>query len=192
MVRGQLTFISGGVRSGKSAYAEQFLVQASHIHGVRLVYIASGTKIDAEMKIRIEKHQQDRAEMNWLTIEQPVKLEEVLPLIEKGDLVLWDCVTTWLANELYDGIDVGKPCIEQPSCMIQKETELYKTIDQILAKAQHFVIVSNEVFDELPSTYAEVEVYSKWLGGIHQKIVEIADRAIEMESGFASAWKGRA
>jgi len=190
VVRGQLTFISGGVRSGKSAYAEKMLIQESHQYRGRLVYIASGTKTDIEMKKRIEKHQLDRAEMNWLTIEQPVKLEEVLPLIKPGDLVLWDCVTTWLANELYDGFDSGEPCIEQPSCMTQKEKKLYETIDNILAKAQRFIIVSNEVFDELPSPYEEVEIYSKLLGNIHQNIVSKADKAIEMESGYARVWKG--
>ena len=55
--------------------------------------------------------------------------------------------------------------------MEQKETQLYATIDAIVVKAAHLVIVSNEVLDELPSVYAETEIYSKWLGRIHQKIV---------------------
>ena len=51
MVRGQLTFISGGVRSGKSAYAEKLLVvnEARENRG-RLVYIASGIATDPEMQ----------------------------------------------------------------------------------------------------------------------------------------------
>ena len=55
------------------------------------------------MSTRIQQHQMDRAGFNWTTIEQPTDLEEVLPLIQQGDLVLWDCLTTWLANELYAG-----------------------------------------------------------------------------------------
>ena len=135
MVRGKLTFISGGVRSGKSAFAEKILVEQAGNCGGRLVYIASGTRMDPEMEQRIETHRQDRAENNWLTIEKPMNLEEVVPFIRQNDFVLWDCLTTWLANELYVGWETGTSCIEGKGCMEQKEAQLYKTIDSILSKA---------------------------------------------------------
>ncbi|MBO1912583.1 bifunctional adenosylcobinamide kinase/adenosylcobinamide-phosphate guanylyltransferase, partial [Microvirga sp. 3-52] len=148
-VRGKLTFISGGVRSGKSAFAEKILVEQAESCDGRLIYIASGTVTDAEMGLRIKTHRQDRAENNWLTIEQPVKLEEVIPFIRENDFVLWDCLTTWLANELYAGWETGTSCIEETGCMERKGTQLYKTIDSILLKAREFVIVSNEILDDL-------------------------------------------
>ncbi len=83
------------------------LVAEAQKMGGRLVYIASGTATDPEMQARIERHRRDRAEHKWATLEQPTKLEEVLPFIQTGDYVLWDCVTTWLANELYDGWEIG-------------------------------------------------------------------------------------
>jgi len=159
MVHGQLTFISGGVRSGKSAYAERLLVDEASENEGRLVYIATGTGTDSEMAQRINKHQLDRSELDWTTFEQPVKLEALLPFIAQDDLVLWDCVTTWLANELYDGI---APCIEQSGCMEAKEKQLNATIDALLSKVKHLVIVSNEVLDEVASSYEEVGIYSKW------------------------------
>ncbi|CAM3136755.1 bifunctional adenosylcobinamide kinase/adenosylcobinamide-phosphate guanylyltransferase [Filibacter tadaridae] len=189
MVRGKLTVIIGGVRSGKSAYAEKMLVdEASHVAG-RLVYIASGTATDAEMQARIDRHKQDRAEIDCTTIEQPVELAGVVPSIQQGDLVLWDCLTTWLANELYSGWETATPCISEPGCMEQKEAQLYETINDILAKTSHLVIVSNEVLDELPSTYMETRTYSKWIGRIHQKLVAQADEAIEIDYGLATDWK---
>lgn len=189
MVRGKLTFISGGVRSGKSAFAEEQLLSKERINSGRLVYVASGTKTDTEMKIRIEQHQVDRAEHNWTTFEQPVKLEELLPSIHQGDFVLWDCLTTWLANELYAGWETGTPCIKSSGCMEQKEAQLYNTIDTLLEEVSELVIVSNEVLDELPSTNVETQIYSKWLGRIHQKLVAKANTAIEMDYGIASYWK---
>lgn len=189
MVRGQLTFIGGGVRSGKSAFAEERLVTKSQRHSRRLVYIASGVKTDSEMQKRIDKHQVDRAEYNWTTFEQPVKLEELLPSIRRGDYVLWDCLTTWLANELYAGWETGTPCIQQTGCMEQKEAQLYNTIDALLKEVSELVIVSNEVLDELPSTDRETELYSMWLGRIHQKLVEKSNTAIEMDYGIATYWK---
>ncbi|MER2088508.1 MAG: bifunctional adenosylcobinamide kinase/adenosylcobinamide-phosphate guanylyltransferase [Sporosarcina sp.] len=186
---GKLTFVTGGVRSGKSSYAERLLVDETGKNGGRLVYIASGTSTDPEMQLRIDRHRQDRSIHSWTTIEQPVKLEEVVPAIQPGDYVLWDCVTTWLANELYTGWETGKPCISQLGCMEKKEMQLYETIDAILGQAAHLVIVSNEVLDELPSEYAETEIYSKWLGHIHQKLVALADTAVEMDYGIPIVWK---
>lgn len=189
MVRGTLTFISGGVRSGKSTYAERLLTEEQK-EGKRLLYIASGTRTDAEMTGRIEKHQRDRAHYQWKTIEQPINFGEVVPFIQCGDYILWDCMTTWLANELYVGWETGRPCIGQPNCMERKEVALMASLQQILAKATHLVIVSNEVFHDVPSKYDETETYRKWLGHLHQKVVAMADIAIEMESGIPIYWKG--
>ncbi|MHA6258952.1 bifunctional adenosylcobinamide kinase/adenosylcobinamide-phosphate guanylyltransferase [Sporosarcina sp. CAU 1771] len=186
MVRGKLTFISGGVRSGKSSYAERLLVQQEE---GRLVYIATGKKTDSEMSERIEKHKEDRAAQNWTTFEQPTNLHEVIPFIQKGDLVLWDCVTTWLANEMYVGWENETPCFEIEGCMEGKATRLIETIEAIRQKAAHVVIVSNEVLNELPSSFLGVQVYSKFLGNIHQEIVEKSNVAIEMEYGIATFWK---
>jgi len=189
MVRGKLTFISGGVRSGKSSYAEKLLVNEAQNYSARLVYIASGVATDSEMQARIERHKSDRSTHSWTTFEQPVELEKLLPSIQPGDYVLWDCLTTWLANELYTGWESGKPCIGQSGCMEQKELQLYTSIDALVSQAAHLVIVSNEVLDELPSKYTETEIYSKWLGRIHQALVKKADTAIEMDYGIPIVWK---
>lgn len=190
MVSGKLTFISGGVRSGKSSYAEIQLVQAAHKESGRLVYIASGVSSDAEMKQRITQHKLDRANANWTTIEQPIALEKVLPFLRQGDYILWDCVTTWLANELYEGIEAKSPCLESSGCIEDKIARLYTTIDEILSKANQLTIVSNEVFDEPASSYKETTIYTKQLGLIHQTIVQKATTAIELDSGIPIYWKG--
>lgn len=189
MVRGKLTFICGGVRSGKSAFAERWLVDEARQNGGRLVYIASGQATDSEMQARIERHRQDRVDHHWTTLEQPTKLEDVLPIIQQGDYVLWDCLSTWLANELYEGWETGTPCIKQAGCMEQKAQKLYVTIDKLCMTAKHLTIVSNEVLDELPSIYEETNCYRQWIGRIHQKLVAMANTAIEMDYGVANYWK---
>lgn len=190
MVCGQLTFISGGVRSGKSAYAERLLTDASQVKHGRLVYIASGLPTDEEMHERIQKHQDDRADFNWTTIEQPVDFGQVLPFIQTGDYILWDCLTTWLANELYEGIETGTPCIERTNCMEEKVKVLLDTIDAVVKEAAHLVIVSNEVLHDMTPDSEETEKYRAWIGDIHQKIVAKAQTAIEMESRIPIFWKG--
>lgn len=189
MVQGKLIFISGGVRSGKSAFAEKIVISQSK-ENKRLVYIASGKATDDEMKKRIMKHQEDRVSYHWHTLEQPVNLEEVLPAIQEGDAILWDCMTTWLANELYEGWETGTPCIHKSNCMQRKEVQLFQTLEKLLERARTLVIVSNEVFHDVPSVYTETEIYRKWLGHLHQRVVKKAAVAIEMEGGIPIFWKG--
>ncbi|XRD26585.1 bifunctional adenosylcobinamide kinase/adenosylcobinamide-phosphate guanylyltransferase [Lysinibacillus fusiformis] len=69
-----LIFITGGVRSGKSHFAEQAAIQyfqAQPSTEKRLKYIASGIALDDEMEKRIDRHQADRLAqpIKWLTVE---------------------------------------------------------------------------------------------------------------------------
>lgn len=176
MVRGKLVFITGGVRSGKSSFAETYVMNEQ---AKRNVYVASGIAVDDEMKERINRHQVDRENypVEWVTIEQPRHFEQVVPQIDKGDAILWDCVTTWLANELYEGQ------------MEEVEKQLFMAIDQLLEKAKVLVIVSNEVLDEALSKYEYTSLYQQWIGRLHQKLVAKADHAFEMEYGVSHQWK---
>ena len=187
MVQATVTFISGGARSGKSSYAERLLTNQT---AGRLVYIASGVASDEEMKQRINQHKEDRRHANWHTIEQPKNLHEVLPFLKPGDLVLWDCLTTWLANELYEGYEDGTPCVHRPGCLENKQKQLLHTIQKMKEVVAHLVIVSNEVLDEWPQYEEETEIYRQTIGTLHQQIVNVADNAIEMDHGIPIVWKG--
>ncbi len=187
MVQATVTFISGGARSGKSAYAERLLTNQK---ASRLVYIASGVVADEEMKRRIHQHKEDRRHANWHTIEQPKNLHEVLPFLKPGDLVLWDCLTTWLANEMYEGYEEGTPCISRSGCLEQKQKQLLHTIKQMKEIVSQLVIVSNEVLDEWPQYEAETDIYRHTIGTLHHQLVKFADHAIEMDHGIPIVWKG--
>lgn len=178
MARGQLIFISGGVRSGKSAYAESIVRAAG---SGRNVYLASGQAHDEEMKERIERHQKDRRQDGWLTMEQAYRIDSVLGKLQPNDLVLWDCVTTWLANELYEGWEKGEMCAGIPGCMEAKWSRLQETILKMLGTVDLLTVVSNEVLDD----FVRDELYQGWLGRIHIWLVQQADQAIEMENGLA-------
>ncbi|MFC7365717.1 MULTISPECIES: bifunctional adenosylcobinamide kinase/adenosylcobinamide-phosphate guanylyltransferase [Bhargavaea] len=188
MVRGRLVFISGGVRSGKTAFAENWL--CAHAAG-RRVYVATGRPIDREMRERIRHHRQDRAARpeSWETIERPADFSGILPMIREGDGLLIDCITTWLANEMYEGIESGLPCHRRQGCLEEKVEALLCALSEMTGKASAVVVVSNEVLDEpLPAT-ADIRAYSEMLGHIHQRLVSMADLAYEMDAGIPLRWK---
>ncbi|MGE7693841.1 bifunctional adenosylcobinamide kinase/adenosylcobinamide-phosphate guanylyltransferase [Lysinibacillus sp. NPDC094177] len=189
-----LIFITGGVRSGKSHFAEKAAVshyQTKFLQVQRLIYIASGVAMDQEMKKRILRHQADRRAQNieWLTIEAPYDIADTLHKLTDGDVVLWDCVTTWLTNAFYEGFDKGTPCVEQPGCLEKKLNVLKNAVETLLEKRVTFFIVSNELFDEPPYSNEEVELYRQMLGKLHQWFVSIADEAYEINYGVVKKWK---
>ena len=83
-------YVSGGQRSGKSAYAMALATQLS----TQPVYLATSRIWDSQHHARIRRHQDDRDE-TWRTIEEEIHLS-------RHDLrhqtVVMDCVTLWLTN----------------------------------------------------------------------------------------------
>ena len=180
-----MIFITGGVRSGKSAFAEQMAAKMGtekHYY-----YVATGVAFDEEMKKRIAHHQQDRKQqqMNWTTAEVQVEIPEQLGQLDTTDVVLFECVTTWLSNVLYrsEGDSARSETIHNCIETLQKQLLAWKV------QGATIIIVSNEVLDELPSNYGEVNLYRKWLGELHQWIVQQCDEAYEVQFQLVQRWK---
>ncbi len=90
----KIYFITGGARSGKSAFAEKL---AGELSGKR-AYLATAQALDPEMAARIEKHRTDRGTA-WDTYEEPLAVAEMLKKLSgRYDVVLLDCLTLWLSN----------------------------------------------------------------------------------------------
>lgn len=171
---GTIIFITGGVRSGKSAFAEQLAARIPH---ERAYYIATSEAFDDEMKARIARHQQDRLAraVQWETIEAPRMMPQ---LSTRRAVILVECITTWLANAFYYENDV--------------EQAIAHLLQAIIAwrEAGHAVIVvSNEVLEGEPSPYVETEQYKKRLGLLHQHMVQLCDEAYEMNFTITQQWK---
>lgn len=111
----RIIFIIGGSRSGKSSFA---LKEATRLQGKK-VYIATAEPFDEEMKERIQRHKNERS-LDWLTIEEPVKIPElIIELKGKYNVVLLDCLTLWLSN-LLTGSKSRKRSTETIKAKIEK------------------------------------------------------------------------
>jgi adenosylcobinamide kinase/adenosylcobinamide-phosphate guanylyltransferase len=105
IVMGEIIFITGGARSGKTAFA----LRRATEHKAPRLYVATAEALDREMRERIERHRKDREEMGFDTIEETLDMAGPLEGIgSKYGAVLIDCLTLWLSNLMAEGLDVDK------------------------------------------------------------------------------------
>jgi adenosylcobinamide kinase/adenosylcobinamide-phosphate guanylyltransferase len=97
-----ITFVTGGVKSGKSKRALDIACSWRSGNGKPpLFFIATAEAFDPEMAARIERHKAERAGLGFATIEEPLDLAAALPRC--GQYVLVDCLTMWVNNIIYRG-----------------------------------------------------------------------------------------
>lgn len=170
-----VTLVLGGVRSGKSQYAQQLAERS-----VRVVFVATAKISDEEMRRKIERHREERPR-EWLTVEEPLDLTQVLAQFgPESDVVLIDCLTIFAANLLEtegddrDAIDrhVNALCVALRSA------------------ACSVVLVSNEVGSGVVPAYELGRRYRDLLGEINQSIARVADNVVLMVAGLPLALKG--
>ena len=103
--------ILGGQKSGKSRRAELLARQwLDAAPGRRAVLIATAQPWDDEMRLRIARHQADRAQRvpGMTTVEEPLALAEAILQHSRPDtLVVVDCLTLWLTNLLMPARDLA-------------------------------------------------------------------------------------
>lgn len=135
------TLVLGGARSGKSQFAQRLMAEKEH---KSVTYLASAVAFDDEMKVRIQKHREDRPE-NWNTVEAPYNaLTPLIELSQKPGLILWDCLTVYLNNLLFEQSEKNKnKNISDVENMITAHVN--KLIDLKENCKSDLCIVSNEV-----------------------------------------------
>ena len=163
-MRQRLTLILGGMRSGKSSYAQQL---ASG--GERVLFVATAEAGDREMEARIRAHR-DSLPADWNTLEEPVELVEALgPVLRSYDTVLLDCLTLWVSNALLRERDA-----ESARRVIISRAN--KLLELILDSHCSWIVVSNEVgLGLVPATE---------LGRVNQAVAADADEVYFMAAGL--------
>jgi len=166
---GDFVFITGGARSGKSAYAIEL---GSRMQG-RKAFIATAEALDEEMKERITLHQKNRP-IEWETIEEPVALSGQLYKIDGlYDVVIVDCLTLWLSNIL------GR---DENSDRIIREIEcLATTLKTTSYKA---IAVSNEVGQGIVPNNNVARLFRDMSGLMNRKVAGVADEVYLITCGI--------
>jgi adenosylcobinamide kinase/adenosylcobinamide-phosphate guanylyltransferase len=171
-----VTFVVGGARSGKSAFAERLAAES----GCPVTYVATARTGDAEFDARIAHHRARRP-AHWSTLEVDVDLAGVLAQADApGHCVLVDCLTLWLANLLcpLDGV----PRDDWPA-------RIDALIGALDAPRARVVVVSNEIGLGVVPLGVETRRYVDELGRLNQRVAALATRVTLMVAGIPVAVK---
>ena len=167
---GQLVFVTGGTRSGKSRYA-QSRVEA---YPGDLLYVATAEARDAEMTQRVEKHKNERGE-RWRSLEEPLFLAERLPQATAGcAAILLDCLTLWLSNLTETHADDDAAIMHAVDSLI--------TVLRSLPTA--VFVVSNELGNGVVPDNALARRFRDLHGLMNQKFAQAADEAWLVVAGL--------
>ncbi len=167
--------ILGGVRSGKSRYAEQRVRELQQ--DGELLYLATATAQDEEMVARIAHHQQQRGD-GWRLLEQPVALAQTLQQeATVGRIVLVECLTLWLTNLLMAGDE----------SLLQREQQALLEVLPTLPAT--ILLVSNETglgvvpMDPLSRRFCDEA------GRLHQQLAALCNRVTWVVAGIPQTIK---
>ena len=162
--------ITGGSGSGKSAYAEQCILEFA---GTKRIYVATMQPFGAEGQARIARHRKMRAEKQFSTVECYTSLKDVE--LEPGCDVLLECMSNLTANEIFDPSGAGRECAEE---------EILAGVSHLAHQARNLVLVTNEIFSDGYRYEEETMEYQRILGNINVRLAEMADCVTEVVYGI--------
>lgn len=174
-----MTLILGGSGSGKSAYAEEYLLRAAG--DKKKYYIATMQIRDAEMQAKVDRHHRLRQGKGFSTIEQPTELEQAVSQMEPAGAVLLECMSNLTANEMFSG--------EQS---VDRQTVIEKILRGVEALKNHadpLVIVTNNVFEDGIVYDSATMEYIEALGRINERLAAAADEVVEVTAGITQRIK---
>ena len=183
-------FIVGGQKSGKSRRAEllarDWLAQ-SPTH--RAVLLATAQPWDDEMRARIARHQSERAARvpGLATVEEPHHLGAAIARHSAAHtLIVVDCLTLWLTNQLMPALENIKPNRPQTPDWQALAAIILEAIE---ASPGPVVLVGNEIGLGVIPLGREVRAFVDALGTLNQQVAQACGRVTLMAAGLPLALK---
>jgi adenosylcobinamide kinase / adenosylcobinamide-phosphate guanylyltransferase len=171
-----ITLILGGVRSGKSRYAQALATTN------KVAFLATAQACDDEMLAKIERHRDERPS-TWQTVEVPVNLDAAIT--QHGNqysFLVIDCLTTFAANLLTAEDGNSRNVL----------TRVDRVCNALQSVSASIAVVSNEVGSGIVPPFPSGRQFRDLLGEINQKVAVISDNVILLIAGCPLAVKGTA
>ncbi len=183
-----IILVTGGVRSGKSTFAEQRAAEAAR-QGQTVTYIATADAGDDEMKRRIEEHRLRRP-AHFSTAEEryhPARI--LLDCQDPAPFFLLDCLTLLLTNHLlrhWKGQD-------DPQIYRQGAREALQAVADLLQAAEAssgtLLVVTNEVGMGVVPEHPMARAFRDLAGQANQQVAAAASEVWFSVCGITRRWK---
>jgi adenosylcobinamide kinase/adenosylcobinamide-phosphate guanylyltransferase len=162
---GEIVFVLGGARSGKSDLAERLAAA----QGGRVLFVATMSPGDAELRERVTRHRARRPP--WDVLEEPLDITERLERIAgRYDTVALDCLTLWVSNLLLAG--------RAPERAVQD------LLDRGAAWRARLIIVSNEVGSGVVPPSALGRAFRDELGHVNRLVAARSSAVYYLVAGM--------
>ena len=167
--------LTGGSGCGKSTFAERL---ARALPAPRY-YIAAMRPYDEESLVKIRRHQAQRADAGFVTIERETDVGDIV--FPARGTALMECMCNLLANEMFDDSGAERDVYDK---ILADITRLEQACDTL-------IVVTNEVgsdggaYDESTARYIET------LGRLNRALTARFDAAAELVCGIPLMLKGR-
>lgn len=167
--------VTGGVRSGKSRFAESLLSAHPYV-----TYLAPGAvpdpAADPEWAARVASHQARRP-AGWTTVETT---EVAAALAGSEPPLLLDCLGTWVTG-VVDRLGTWDVPLAQWQPTF--DDELHTFVDAWRAVPGLAVAVTNEVGWGLVSEHRSGRIFTDLLGRTNQAVAAVSDRVVLVIAG---------
>ena len=171
-----VTLVLGGVRSGKSRYAQKIAERAT-----RVTFLATAERRDdAEMQAKIERHRAERP-AQWTTVEEPLQLAHAIRQAARdSEVILVDCLTLFASNLL-----------EASGTNVELRDLQIDALCSALREAPcSIILVSNEVGSGVVPAYELGRRFRDLVGEINQRVASVSDAVLLMVAGLPFPLKG--
>lgn len=166
-----ITYIYGGVSSGKSEYAEELISREFN----KKIYLATMENTGEYAGKRVEKHLLQREGKGFFTIEEPRHIKDLN--IDEDDNILLEDLTNLLSNNLFNEAGLKNNFKEITE-------EIFSDIITLKDKCNSVFIVGNDIFSTERNQSKELDIFIDCLYSLHTKIIEVSDRVIEVVYGL--------
>lgn len=166
-----ITYIYGGVSSGKSEYAEELISGEFN----KKIYLATMENAGEHAGKRVEKHLLQREGKGFFTIEEPRHIKDLN--IDEDDNILLEDLTNLLSNNLFNEAGLKNNFEEITE-------EIFSDIITLKSRCNSVFIVGNDIFSTERNQSRELDIFIDCLYSLHKQIIEAADRVIEVVYGL--------
>lgn len=172
--------VLGGIRSGKSAFAENLAADLGR--GRPVIYLATGVAIDGEMTERIRLHRERRPD-EWRTVEAPLNpvraLQETAGVMGRPSVLLLDSLDGWVSNLLFEHETTPATELTARTVGAARRFAAYAR-----EQGSDAVVVSSEVGQSLVATSSLGRQFQDMLGTVNQVMAAEADGVTLVVAGI--------